>query len=44
MVMNSKKVMGSNVNKALSNIAGILVVLVAFGLGIRSLLGVFRII
>jgi len=43
-VMNSKKVMGSNSNKLLSNILGIIVVLVAFGLGIRSLLQVIGII
>jgi manganese transport protein len=40
-VMNSKKVMGNSINKTLSNVLGIIVVLVALGLGIRSLLQVF---
>ena len=43
-VMNSTKVMGSNVNTRLSNIAGVLVVMVAMGLGLRSILHVFGII
>jgi manganese transport protein len=43
-VMNSKKVMGKSINTTLSNICGIVVVLVAMGLGLRSLLQVFGII
>ena len=43
-VMNSRKIMGENVNTRLSNIAGIIVVLVALGLGIRSILHVIGII
>jgi manganese transport protein len=43
-VMNSKKVMGNSINRTLSNISGIIVVLVALGLGLRSLLQVFGII
>lgn len=43
-VMNSTKVMGGNVNRMLSNVLGIIVVLVALGLGVRSLLQVFDII
>ncbi len=43
-VMNSKKVMGNSVNHIYTNIAGILVVLTAFGLGVRSLLSVFGLI
>jgi len=43
-VMNSKRVMGSNTNTYLSNGIGILVVLVALGLGLRSLFTVFGII
>jgi manganese transport protein len=42
-VMNSKKIMGSNINSKLSNISGIIVVLIALGLGLRSLLHVFGI-
>jgi len=42
-VMNSKKVMGTNTNSLLSNVFGILVVLVALGLGLRSLFQVFGI-
>jgi Mn2+/Fe2+ NRAMP family transporter len=41
--MNSKKIMGSNINSKLSNISGIIVVLIALGLGLRSLLHVFGI-
>jgi manganese transport protein len=44
IVMNSSKIMQNNRNKILSNIAGILVVLVTILLGIRSLLSVFHII
>jgi manganese transport protein len=40
-VMNSKKIMGNSINTTLSNVLGIIVVLVALGLGIRSLLQVF---
>ena len=39
-IMNSRKVMSENVNNIISNIAGGLVVLIALGLGIRSLLSV----
>jgi hypothetical protein len=42
--MNSKRVMGSNTNTYLSNGIGIVVVLVALGLGLRSLFTVFGII
>jgi len=42
-VVNSKKVMGTNTNSLLSNAIGILVVLVALGLGLRSLFHVFGI-
>ncbi|OFY43495.1 MAG: manganese transporter [Bacteroidetes bacterium GWF2_40_14] len=42
-VVNSKKVMGTNTNSLLSNAVGILVVLVALGLGLRSLFHVFGI-
>jgi Mn2+/Fe2+ NRAMP family transporter len=44
IVMNSSKIMQNNRNKMLSNIAGILVVLVTILLGMRSLLSVFHII
>ena len=43
-VMNSKKVMGDSINTTLSNVSGIIVVLVAMGLGLKSLLQVFDII
>ncbi len=43
-VVNSKKVMGTNSNGTLSNIAGAVVVIIALGIGIRSLLHVFGII
>ncbi len=43
-VMNSKRVMGNSTNTYLSNILGILVVLIAMGIGIRSLLHVFGIL
>jgi manganese transport protein len=43
-VMNSKKVMGTSTNTTLSNVLGLIVVLVAMGLGLRSLLQVFGII
>ncbi len=40
-VMNSKKIMGQSVNTIVSNIFGVIVVLVAAGLGLRSMLHVF---
>ena len=40
-IMNSKKIMGTSVNTTVSNIFGVIVVLVASGLGLRSLLHVF---
>lgn len=43
-VMNSRKIMGDNKNTRLSNIAGVIVVLVALGLGVRSILHVIGII
>ncbi len=43
-IVNSKKVMGGNRNGILSNIAGVIVVIIALGIGIRSLLQVFGII
>ncbi len=43
-VMNSKKIMGESVNRIVSNIFGFIVVLVASGLGLRSLLHVFGIL
>ncbi len=43
-VMNSKKIMGDNVNTTLSNIFGVIVVLITTGLGLRSLLHVLGII
>jgi len=43
-VMNSKKIMGENINKKLSNTLGVIVVLVSLGLGIRSLLNVFGVL
>ncbi len=42
-VVNSKKIMGVNTNSLLSNVFGVLVVLVALGLGLRSLFHVFGI-
>jgi len=42
-IMNSKKVMGTNTNSLISNAVGILVVLVALGLGLRSIFHVFGI-
>jgi manganese transport protein len=44
VVMNSRTIMGDNVNRLLSNITGIIVVLAALGLGIRSILHVAGII
>ncbi|MFZ2288028.1 MAG: divalent metal cation transporter [Bacteroidales bacterium] len=44
VVMNSRKIMGDNVNTLLSNILGGIVVLIATGLGIRSILHVIGII
>ncbi|MCI0523540.1 MAG: Nramp family divalent metal transporter [Bacteroidales bacterium] len=43
-VMNSRKIMGGKVNSRISNVAGIIVVLIALGLGIRSILHVIGII
>jgi manganese transport protein len=43
-IMNSTKIMGNNINNILSNLLGILVVLVATVLGLRSLLQIFGII
>lgn len=43
-LMNSRKIMGDNTNSKVSNIIGIFVLIVATGLGIRSLLHVFGII
>ena len=43
VVMNSRKIMGENVNTLLSNILGGIVVLTAMGLGIRSILHVIGI-
>ncbi len=44
VVMNSRKIMGDNVNGLLPNILGSIVVLIATGLGIRSILHVIGII
>jgi manganese transport protein len=44
VVMNSRKIMGDNVNTTLSNILGTIVVLTAMGLGVRSILHVIGII
>jgi manganese transport protein len=44
VVMNSRKIMGDNVNGLLPNILGGVVVLIATGLGIRSILHVIGII
>ena len=44
VVMNSRKIMGDNVNGLLPNILGGIVVLIATGLGIRSILHVIGII
>lgn len=44
MVMNSRKIMGDNVNTLLSNILGGIVVIIAMGLGLRSILHVIGII
>jgi Mn2+/Fe2+ NRAMP family transporter len=44
VVMNSRKIMGDNVNTLLSNILGGIVVLTAMGLGLRSILHVIGII
>ena len=44
VVMNSRKIMGDNVNTTLSNILGGIVVLTAMGLGLRSILHVIGII
>ena len=42
-IMNSKRVMGSSTNNSMSNIIGVIVVLVALGIGLRSLFHVFGI-
>jgi NRAMP (natural resistance-associated macrophage protein)-like metal ion transporter len=44
VVMNSRKIMGDNVNTLLSNILGGIVVLIAMGLGVRSILHVIGLI
>ena len=44
VVMNSRRIMGDNVNTLLSNILGGIVVLIATGLGIRSILHVIGLI
>ena len=44
VVMNSRRIMGDNINTLLSNILGGIVVLTAMGLGIRSILHVIGII
>jgi Mn2+/Fe2+ NRAMP family transporter len=44
VVMNSRRIMGENVNTLLSNILGAIVALIATGLGIRSILHVIGII
>ena len=44
VVMNSRKIMGDNVNTILSNILGTIVVLTAMGLGVRSILHVIGLI
>jgi Mn2+/Fe2+ NRAMP family transporter len=44
LVMNSRRIMGDNVNTLLSNILGGIVVLIATGLGIRSILHVIGLI
>jgi Mn2+/Fe2+ NRAMP family transporter len=43
-VMNSKEIMGDNINNSGSNAAGLIVVLIAVGLGAWSILHVFGII
>ena len=43
-VMNNRKLLGTSVNGILSNVAGFAVVMIALGLGIRSILHVFGII
>jgi manganese transport protein len=43
-VMNSPQIMGESVNNRITNLLGGVVVLIAFGLGIRSLLYVFDLI
>jgi NRAMP (natural resistance-associated macrophage protein)-like metal ion transporter len=43
-VMNSRKIMGTSINTTLSNIAGIIVVLVALSLGLRTILHIFGVI
>jgi manganese transport protein len=43
-VMNSPQIMGANVNNRMTNLLGGVVVLIAFGLGVRSLLHVFGLI
>jgi NRAMP (natural resistance-associated macrophage protein)-like metal ion transporter len=43
-IMNSKKILGDYRNKLLSNIIGFIVVLVAIGLGLRSILNVLGVI
>jgi len=43
-VMNSKRVMGNSINNRLSNILGIIVVIIALLLGLKSLMQIFGII
>ena len=43
-LMNSRKILGDNTNSKISNILGIIVTIVAVGLGLRSLLHVFGIV
>jgi manganese transport protein len=43
-IVNSKRVMGNDTNTRISNIMGIIVVLITIGLGLRSLLHVFGVI
>ena len=43
-VMNSRDVMGDSTNSAISNLSGVIVVLIAFGLGVWSLIHVIGII
>jgi len=43
-IMNSKKILGDFRNKVMSNVLGVMVVLVAISLGVKSLLSVLGII
>jgi manganese transport protein len=44
MVMNNKGIMGDNSNKMVSNILGLLVVIVSLGLGLRTILHILGLI